>query len=383
MTKGRQHAVLASTIFDGELCHAGSAVVIEGPTIAAVVACGELPASMPRHSMPDGAWLAPGFIDCQVNGGGGVLFNDEPSAEGIAAIVAAHRKFGTTSLLPTLITDEPGKLRTALRAASEAAAAMPGVAGIHLEGPFISPQKPGVHAGRFIRAPTADDLALLTAPRSGVTLVTLAPECVPVGFVSKLACAGIRVSLGHSVATYDQTKAAFAEGLTGFTHLFNAMPQLSSRGPGPIAAALETPAAFFGMIVDGEHVHPAMLRLALRGVARPMLITDAMPCVGGVRPGFKLYGEDIAVRDGRCVRADGALAGAALDMAAAIRNCVEQLYVSLPGALRFASAAPAAFLGLSNLGRVAPGYRADLVAFDPSSMEIYETWVAGQPSPAP
>ena len=341
----------------------------------------ELPPAIPATILPEGAWLAPGFIDCQVNGGGDVLFNDEPTADGIAAIAAAHRKFGTTSLLPTLITDTQDKMCAALDAADKAAAINPSIAGIHIEGPFISPEKPGVHDPAFIRPPTPRDLELLTAPRRGVTLVTLAPERVPAGFIAALAKAELRVSLGHSMADYRQTKAALAEGLTGFTHLFNAMRQLSSREPGPIAAALETPGAWFGMIVDGEHVDPAMLRLALRGAAHPMLVTDAMPPVGGSKAAFKLYGQEIAVREGRCSRADGTLAGSALDMATAVRNCVELLQVPLTGALRFASAEPARFLGLGgSLGRLAPGYRADMAAFDPSSMLIYDSWVAGKAS---
>jgi N-acetylglucosamine-6-phosphate deacetylase len=382
MSAPKPHAILASTIFDGKLCHGDSGVVVEGEAIRAIVPRNELPASLPKHSLPDGAWLAPGFIDCQVNGGGDILFNDEPTVEGIAAIVKAHRAFGTTSLLPTLITDAPETMQAALEASARAAATMQGVAGIHLEGPFISPEKPGVHNPAFIREPNPQDLDLLLSPRPGVPLVTLAPECVPPGFISKLAKAGVRVALGHSMATYRETKAALAEGLTGFTHLFNAMRPLSSREPGPIAAALETPRAWFGMIVDGAHVDPAMLRLALRGAARPMLVTDAMPPVGGKEPAFKLYGENIFVRDGRCTRADGTLAGAALDMAAAVKNCVEYLRVPLTTALRYASTEPAAFLGLRHLGHIAPGYRADLVAFDPSNMTIHETWVAGKPSAA-
>ncbi len=378
MSEPARHAVVASTVFDGDECHRDCAVAIEGGKILALVPRCELLPPIPATVLPEGAWLAPGFIDCQVNGGGDVLFNDEPTVDGIAAIAAAHRTFGTTSLLPTLITDRQDKMRGALDAADEAAATNPSVAGIHIEGPFISPEKPGVHNPAFIRPPTAQDLELLTAPRRGVTLVTLAPERVPAGFIAALAKAGVRVSLGHSMADYQQTKAALAEGLTGFTHLFNAMRQLSSRDPGPIAAALETPGAWFGMIVDGEHADPAMLRLALRGAAQPMLVTDAMPPVGGNKPGFRLYGQEIAVRGGRCVRADGRLAGSALDMATAVRNCVELLQVPLTLALRFASAEPARFLGLDgSLGRLAPGYRADMAAFDPSSMQIYETWIAG------
>jgi N-acetylglucosamine-6-phosphate deacetylase len=270
-------------------------------------------------------------------------------------------------------------MKAALGAADLAAANMPGIAGIHLEGPFISPDKPGVHDPSYIRTPTLHDLEMITAPRNGVTLVTLAPECVPKGFITRLVQSRVRVSLGHSMATYQETKEAFAEGLTGFTHLFNAMRQLSSRDPGPVAAALESSNAWFGMIVDGEHVDPVMLRLAVRGAAHPMLVTDAMPPVGGCNPGFRLYGQEIVVRNGRCTRPDGTLAGAALDMAAAVRNCVRLLEVPLTQALRCASAEPAEFLGLgATLGRLAPGYRADIVAFDPETMDIHETWVAGR-----
>ncbi len=194
-------------------------------------------------------------------------------------------------------------MRAALDAVQQIVPANPSVLGIHLEGPFLSPQKPGVHDPAMFRRPTVEDVELLMAARAGVTLVTLAPEQVPAGFIAQLAKAGVRVSLGHSMATYAQTKAALAQGLTGFTHLFNAMRQPESREPGPVVAALEAPGAWFGMIVDGHHVDPAMLRLALRGAARPMLVTDAMPTVGGSRSTFLLYGQEIGVRDGRCTRA--------------------------------------------------------------------------------
>ena len=379
MSGSDRHAVTAETVFDGSRLHRDCAVVIEGDRIAALLPCSELPAAMPRHALPQNAWLAPGFIDIQVNGGGDVLFNDEPTPAGIAAIAGAHRRFGTTCLLPTLISDTVTKMRAALEAVEQAAAINPSILGIHLEGPFLSPDKPGAHDPAMLRRPTPEDGEQLTARRAGVTLVTLAPEQVPDGFVARLVEAGVRVSLGHSVATYAQTKAALAEGLTGFTHLFNAMRLPTSREPGPVVAALEAPEAWFGMIVDGHHVDPAMLRLALRGVARPMLVTDAMPSVGGSRSAFTLYGQEISVRAGRCTRADGTLAGAHLDMASAVRNCVELLGVPLTQALRFASAEPARFLGLADtLGSIAAGYRADLVAFDPDSMQIHATWVAGR-----
>jgi len=372
------HAVAARTLFDGVNLRERLAVLIRGAQIAGVCAREEIPSAIPVQDLPETVWLAPGFIDIQVNGGGDVLFNDAPVTETIHAIARAHRRFGTTALLPTLISDRPQKMPQALAAVEAAAATNPSVLGIHLEGPFLSPQKPGVHDPHALRLPTADDIALITAKRNSKTLVTLAPEQVGEDVVAALAGAGIHVALGHSMATYAQTVAAMRQGLTGFTHLFNAMPALQAREPGPIAAALESPDAWYGLIVDGIHVAPAMLRLALRGAGHPILVTDAMPPVGGTRDSFRLNGEDIFVRDGRCATGNGTLAGACLDMATAVRNCVQWLDVPLTRALRFASTHPAQFLGLGHvLGRLLPGYRADLVAFDAASIKVVQTWVAG------
>jgi N-acetylglucosamine-6-phosphate deacetylase len=372
------YAVAASHVFDGTAVHRDAAVVIAGERVAALMPREELPRDMVSEFF-DGLWLAPGFIDLQVNGGGDVLFNELPTPEGIATIAAAHRKFGTTALLPTFMTDTVEKMRAALEAVRLARSVQPSVLGIHLEGPFLSPERPGVHAVDRIRAPTPTDIDIITADAPGVVLVTLAPERVPQGFIRHLVAKGVRVSLGHTMATYEQTRAALAEGLSGFTHLFNAMPQLASRAPGPIAAALETPGVWYSLIVDGIHVAPAMLRLTLRGAGRPVLITDAMPPVGGRRPTFKLYGDEIRTIDGRCMRKDGVLAGAALDMASAVRNCVQMLQVPLEQALAFASVNPAEFIGLGDrLGRIAAGFRADLVAFEPENIRVVRTWVAGR-----
>ena len=376
-----QHAVAADHVFDGTVVHDNAAVVIDGASIARVMPRRELPRNIAVHLLPEGAWLAPGFIDLQVNGGGDFLLNETPTADAICTIARAHRKFGTTALLPTFITDTPEKMRAAIAAAEAAMEQEPGVLGIHLEGPFLSREKPGVHDVRLIRAPSQDDIALFTAKRKGVMLVTLAPEAVPAGFIATLTGAGIIVSLGHSMATYQQTRAAMAEGLQSFTHLFNAMRPLASRDPGPIAAALEAPAVSYGLIVDGMHVDPAVLRLALRGAGRPVLVTDAMPPVGGSRSTFSLYGETISAADGRCLREDGTLAGSVLDMASAVRNTVRMLGISLPDALRFASLNPARAIGLDDtLGKLAPGYRADMVAFEPEAVRVIGTWVSGNRS---
>lgn len=372
------HAVAASCVFDGAVAHRDAAVIVTGERIASLMQRGELPANLPVYELPKGAWLVPGFIDVQVNGGGDVLFNDAPTAETVRKIAAAHRRFGTTALLPTLISDSPAKMSAAIAAVDELSGD-PSVLGIHLEGPFLSPEKAGVHDPHRIRRPTASDFDLIAARRRGMTLATLAPEQVPPDFIGKLAKAGVRVALGHSMATYAQTQQAIKAGLTGFTHLFNAMRGLDAREPGPIAAALDCADVWYGLIVDGVHVAPAMLRLALRGRGQPILVTDAMPPVGGTRATFTLNGDEISVRDGRCTREDGRLAGACLDMASAVRNCVRLLGVPLTEALRFASANPAQFLGVADkLGRLAPGWRADMVAIDPQTIEVHRTWVAGK-----
>src|ERR1700730_17075560 len=216
MNSLRPHAIAADHVFDCTVVHEHTAVVLDGARIADLVPTSKLPRTMPIRALPEDAWLAPGFIDLQANGGGDVLFNDQPTVQGVRSIAAAHRKFGTTGLLPTLISDSLQKMRLALDAANAAAGEEPGVLGIHLEGPFLSSEKPGVHSPRQMRPPSADELAMLTAPRNGVLLVTLAPEVVPPGFIAELVAAGIRVSLGHSMASYRQTRAAMAEGLTGF-----------------------------------------------------------------------------------------------------------------------------------------------------------------------
>jgi N-acetylglucosamine-6-phosphate deacetylase len=376
---GQLHAVAASRVFDGVRVHEDAAVLIDGSRIAAVVPRGRIPRTASVRELPRETWLAPGFIDIQVNGGGDALFNDEPTPDTIRTIVAAHRKFGTTALLPTLISDSSEKMATAVAAVEHVSGLEPSVLGIHLEGPFLSPAKAGVHDLDMLRRPTETDLAMLTAQRNGVTLVTLAPEVVPEQFIVDLAVAGVRISLGHSMATYAQTKAAMAAGLAGFTHLFNAMRSLESREPGPIAAALESPQAWYGLIVDGVHVAPAMLRLALRGAGHPILVTDAMPPVGGTRESFMLQGKTIVVREGRCTASDGTLAGACLDMASAVRNCVRLLDVTLPKALRFSSTNTAEFLGRGHLlGKLAPRFRADMVALDGNTIEVLATWVAGR-----
>lgn len=384
MSTPKRHAVAADSVFDGITVRHNSAVIIEGEQIVGVASRRGLAEDLPVKEMPDGVWLAPGFIDVQVNGGGDRLFNNDSTPEGIAAIAAAHRRFGTTSFLPTLITDTDEKMKQAIAAVEAAMKASPGVLGIHLEGPFLSKEKPGIHNPELIRAADGHHLKLLQSLRGGTTVVTCAPECVSAKFITELVNGGVKVSLGHSMATYDETQQAIADGLTGFTHLFNAMRPMESREPGPIAAALESAGCWYGLIVDGEHVSIPMLKLALRGAGSAMLVTDAMPPVGGEKLSFMLYGNEITVEDGRCATKDGKLAGSAIDMATAVWNCVRYLDVTLTEALTYASLSPARFLGLGDqLGRLAPGFRADIVAFEPDDVRIVGTWLAGEYAAAP
>lgn len=315
-----------------------------------------------------GGWVMPGFIDVQVNGGGGVLFNDCPDLDGIAAIGAAHARFGTTGFLPTLISDDPAQIAIALDAVDAAIeAGVPGVLGIHLEGPVLNPARKGIHRADKLRLLDRELINLLTRPRHGRVLMTLAPEIVAPDDLAELVSSGVIVSAGHSDADYSTAKNAFGQGVTGVTHLFNAMSPFHHRAPGLAGAALEDERPWCGLIVDGVHVAPAALRLALRlrPFDRMMLVTDAMPSVGLVQKDFTLQGNDIHVTDGKCVDSEGRLAGSDLDMAGAVANCVGFLGLTPGQVAAMASTNPAAFLGLSReRGALKPGLRADWVQLD-------------------
>jgi N-acetylglucosamine-6-phosphate deacetylase len=332
----------------------------------------------------EGQLLLPGFIDVQVNGGGGVLFNDDPSLESIRAIGAAHRRFGTTGFLPTLISDDLDTIGRAITAVQSAVhAGLPGVLGIHIEGPFLNQVRRGVHESKHLRVLDASLVSLLSRLRDGRTVLTLAPEMTTPEIIARLVAAGILVSAGHSEASYAETTVAIAHGLRGFTHLFNAMARLEPREPGIVGAALYDPDTWCGIIVDGHHVDPVMLKLALRCKRhdRFMLVTDGMPIVGSSEDTFVLQGRTIRVVDGICRDENGTLAGTALDMAAAVRNTVSWLGLDIAEAARMASEYPAEFLGLGHeIGRIAPGYRANLVLMD-DEFKVLRTWIDGRSSP--
>lgn len=379
LSKNCAHAIIAERIFDGGHWHEQAAILINGGRIHAITAAADVPADAPQRRMPDGTFLAPGFIDLQVNGGGGVLLNDTPTAAAMRAIARTHRRFGTTSCLLTLITDRPPQIEAAIAAAGEAAG-RDGVLGLHLEGPFISPARPGIHRPDYIRSASMDDLAWLSGLADvDNVLVTLAPECVPDGFIKALTGLGARVAAGHSEATAGQMSRSIGEGLTGVTHLYNAMPPLSGREPGIVGSALSDPRLIAGIIVDGLHVDPIAIRAAFaaKGADGLALVTDAMPSVGATLEQFELMGRTIMLRDGRLVSDSGTLAGAHLDMASAVRNAVEMVGIKLEEALCAASVTPARFLGIeAERGVLKPGAHADIVALTPH-FDVIATWVDG------
>ncbi len=371
-------ALTGARVFDGDRILEGHAVVIEAGRIRALLPAAELAGALPRRELA--GLLAPGFLDIQVNGGGGILFNEQPTVEGIRRIGAVHRRFGTTGFLITFISDTRARMAEAMEAVrAGVAAGVPGLLGIHVEGPFLNPEKRGAHDAGMIRAPEPEDLAILTSLGAGRTLVTLAPEKVAPGTIARLVAAGVVIAAGHTAADHATVRRAMGEGLTGFTHLYNAMPPLTARSPGPIGAALEDRTSWCGLIADMQHVSAASLKLAIaaKGYEHSILVTDAVAAVGTDLAEFRLQGRRITRAGGRLTTEDGVLAGSDLDMATAVRNTVEHLGLPLAQALAMASRVPAAFLRLEGeLGRIAPGYRASLVLLD-DRLRVQETWIDG------
>ncbi len=371
--------LFGAQIFDGERFRDDCALVVNGESIRALTKYSE----RPRHGDEidlGGGLLAPGFVDWQINGGGGVLFNAEPTVEAIAAIAAAHRRAGVTSFLPTVVTDAPGTLAEALAAAREAHDRVPGALGIHVEGPYIDPRRKGVHPVEFIRPMREEDADTLIAARSGVMVVTLAPFSVPFERIARLAKAGIIVSLGHSDASAEEALAVFNAGARAVTHLYNAMSQLASRAPGVVGAALADPRIVCGLIADGEHAHPAAYRAAIaaKGVRGVALVSDAMPPAAGGPDVFELQGRRMTRVGNKLVADDGTLAGASITMRDAVAYLVNTLGLPVSEALTMATLTPARLLGVDDrVGRLAAGYRADLVHLS-DALDVTQVWTGGR-----
>jgi N-acetylglucosamine-6-phosphate deacetylase len=373
------YALCGATVFDGDQFLKDHCVIVKDKEIIEVVSSADLPANLKKITLADGI-LAPGFIDLQVNGGGGVMLNNARGKEGVDTMTAAHRHTGTTSMLPTLTSDTPDRQHACVTAVEAAKAAGNfGVLGVHIEGPFFEPNKRGAHKASMIRPPQPEDIDWLCSLELSSIIVTLAPEHTQPGQIRQLTEAGIRVCAGHTNASYAQIQNAISEGLCGFTHLFNAMSPLTSREPGVVGAALDNGDTWVGIIADGHHVHPACIRVAhsAKPEGKTLLVTDAMSTVGSTDSFFEMYGEKIEERDGRLINAEGVLAGSAIGMIDAVRVATDVAGIPLRESLRMAALYPAQFLRRqSELGRLKKGFRADLVHFD-DHYSVLGTWVAG------
>ena len=373
-------AIINGPIFDGDSLRQHHAVLLDDGKILSVVESNQVPPEVTDIYDLNGVMLIPGFIDLQVNGGGGVLFNAAPTLDSLRAIGAAHRRFGTTGFLPTLITDSYAVMRQGVDAVRQAIAGdVPGVLGIHLEGPFLNPQCRGAHDESKFCLLDEEGFEILTSLDCGKTLVTLAPELTTLEMISRLARQGVIVSAGHSGASYEQTLEALNAGVSGFTHLYNAMTPLQSREPGMVGAAIDDDDSWFGIIADGHHMHPAAFRVAVAAKknGRALLVTDAMPTVGSPEKTFLLDGEPIVARDGRVMNAAGSLAGSDLNMLSAVNNASIFARIDWLEAVRMASVYPARALGLEGeIGAIRPGFRANLLALD-NQHRICASWIDG------
>ena len=373
-------ALVNGIVFTGEHWLANHALVIDKDKIAALCPAQDLPISITNTIDLQQQRLVPGFIDTQVNGGGGILFNDAPTLATLRTISRAHRAFGTTGFYPTLISDDLNVMQAAITAVEQAIKEkVPGVLGIHLEGPFLNPERKGVHDASKFKFIDETAFNLLTSLNLGKTLITIAPELTTPEMIKRLVNAGVIVAAGHSAATYEQTKIALAAGVSSFTHLFNAMTPFTSREPGMVGAALEDKNSWCGIIADGFHVHPASLKIAYQAKAngKVILVTDAMPSVGALNKNFMLNGEMIHCENGKLTTATGTLAGSDLTMISAVTNAMYFLDITLDEAIRMASSYPAAMMGEKRLGAIKPGYVASMVLLDDQNCVI-RSWIDGQ-----
>ncbi|MFA3791168.1 N-acetylglucosamine-6-phosphate deacetylase [Aliiglaciecola sp. SL4] len=363
----------ASQFFDGQGIQENVRLTIDGGVITAIDTNPQ-PTDLPLNGL-----VTAGFIDTQVNGGGGVLFNQQPSLATIQKIRQAHSLFGTTAMLPTLITDNLNIMQMAAQAIAEAIELQEaGILGVHFEGPHLSVPKRGIHSEKTIRPLSDDEMQIFCRQDLGQVMVTVAPENVTPQQIAKLADCGVIVSLGHSNADIETVLQAIDAGATGFTHLFNAMSGLTARNPGMLAAGLHDERVFCGIIADELHVHPYNCRLAFqcKGWQRLMIVTDAMAHVGADVDSLPWLDTEIIRQGNKLTLPDGTLAGSALDMSSAVRNLHHNMDVPLASALNMASSTPAEFLTCSNRGKLEVGMQADFVLLN-EQLHTLGCWIAG------
>ena len=374
-----KQAITGSKLFNGIDFIEHKALLIEDQHIAGIVNEDAIPTDFSLQKL-DGGILSPGFIDLQVNGGGGKLFNNSPDKESLNTIISAHQYFGTTSIMPTVISDSLNILQKCTDTISNEIDNNHSLLGIHIEGPFFNVKYRGVHQKQYINTINASYLNLFETLDKFPVMLTLAPECISIKQLKHLKSLGFKILAGHTDANYDQLEEAVKYGLDGFTHLFNAMGQISAREPGVVGSAFDFDETSASIIVDLHHVHPSLINLSFKQKPKGKLffVSDSMATINHGEPSFELYDEVVSESNGRIINSEGKLAGSSITQIDAIKNAYQKCSIPLESAISMATLYPAEYLGVSDyIGQLKKGYRADLAHFN-SNFHVQNVWLAGK-----
>ena len=374
-----KQALIGAQLFSGKEFFDNRALLIDGENIIDVINEHDIPNNFEIQKL-NGGILSPGFIDLQVNGGGGKLFNNSPDKESLNAIIEAHQHFGTTSIMPTVISDSLNVLKRCATTISEEIESNKSLLGVHIEGPFFNVKYRGVHQKQYINTINSDYLNLFESLQDFPVMLTLAPECISIKQLKHLKSLGFKILAGHTDASYDQLEEAIKYGLDGFTHLFNAMGQISAREPSVVGSAFDFDETSASIIVDLHHVHPSLINLSFKQKPKGRLffVSDSMATINHGEPSFELYDEVVSESNGRIINSDGKLAGSSITQIDAIKNAYQKCNIPLESAIAMATLYPAEYLGVSHyIGQLKPGHRADLAHFD-SSFKVHNVWVSGK-----
>ena len=374
-----KQAITGSKLFNGIDFIEHKALLIDDQHIAGIVNEDAIPTDFQVKKL-EGGILSPGFIDLQVNGGGGKLFNNSPDKESLNTIISAHQYFGTTSIMPTVISDSLNILQKCTDTISNEINNNHSLLGIHIEGPFFNVKYRGVHQKQYINTINASYLNLFETLDKFPVMLTLAPECISIKQLKHLKSLGFKILAGHTDANYDQLEEAVKYGLDGFTHLFNAMGQISAREPGVVGSAFDFDETSASIIVDLHHVHPSLINLSFKQKPKGKLffVSDSMATINHGEPSFELYDEVVSESNGRIINSEGKLAGSSITQIDAIKNAYQKCSIPLESAISMATLYPAEYLGVSDyIGQLKKGYRADLSHFD-SNFHVQNVWLAGK-----
>ena len=374
-----KQAIIGAKIFSDHKLLDNKALLIDGENIIGIVDKNDVPDNIKLQKL-NGGILSPGFIDLQVNGGGGKLFNNSPDKESLDEIIKAHQHFGTTSIMPTVISDSLNVLQRCTSTISNEINNNKSLLGVHIEGPFFNVKYRGVHQKQYINTINNDYLSLFESLQGFPVMLTLAPECISTKQLKHLKSLGFKILAGHTDASYDQLEEAIKYGLDGFTHLFNAMGQISAREPGVVGSALNFNNTSASIIVDLHHVHPSLIEMSYKQKPKGKLffVSDSMATINHGEPSFELYDEVVSESNGRLINSEGKLAGSSITQIDAIKNAYTSCNIPLSDAIAMATSYPAEYLGVGDyLGSLKANYRADLAHFD-IDFNVKNVWVAGK-----